>query len=379
MHTNAILYIYISFNPITGITSYMHHNAQNEKINMAYVAKMANVHQGTVSRALRNDPRITVETRERIKKLANDLGYRPNPLVSALIAEKKKGSPSGYGSTIAFLTSGETKEHWHEVSPQYKAMREHLQTHAYKRGYNIEDFWLNKDQMPSSRLQQILRYRGILGVIVCPLQGNIGSLDFDFKDFASVAIGYTLRDPILDHVAVDYYSVMQKIVAQLLKIKSFKRIGFTTPSNISNRVQHISLSAYLGERFYHPKRLLPPMVSEESYLQEPFINWVESEKPDVIICPTRSSYVACKSNLNQMGLSIPKDISIVCADCHIDSTETGILQDHDAEASVVIELLTRRMEHGIFGIPVQPQTIMVNGTWRDGDTLKQQSASAHTD
>ncbi|MDQ8192819.1 LacI family DNA-binding transcriptional regulator [Coraliomargarita sp. SDUM461004] len=348
----------------------MHHNAPSKKINMAYVAKMAKVHQGTVSRALRNDPRITVETRERIQKLADELGYRPNPLVSALIAEKRKGSPSGYGSTIAFLTSGETKDQWHKLSPQYAVMREHLQRHAYKRGYNLEDFWLHDTEMPSSRLRQILHYRGILGVIVCPLQGSINKLDFDFEKFASVAIGYTLRDPILDHVAIDYYSVMQKILARLIQNKSFKRIGFTTPASISSRVQDLSLSAYLGQKFQHPKRLLSPVISENLNLEASFTKWVQSKKPNVIICPTHTSYVACQNALEKMGLSVPRDISIVCADCHIDSSVSGILQDLDAEASAVIELLTSRMEHGIFGIPQQPQTIMVNGTWRDGDTLR---------
>ena len=42
------------------------------------VALRAQVSQSTVSRALRGDPSITPETRDRVAKAAADLGYRPD-------------------------------------------------------------------------------------------------------------------------------------------------------------------------------------------------------------------------------------------------------------------------------------------------------------
>ncbi len=348
----------------------MHKNAPGAKVNMTYVAKVANVHQGTVSRALRNDPRIAKKTREHIKKIAEELGYRPNPLVSALIAEKKKGRPSGYGSTLAFLTSGETREFWRESSPKYAAMREHLREHAYKRGYNLEDFWINESDMSPQRMRQILQYRSILGIIVCPLPGDHSTINFDFSDFASVAIGYTLRDPVLDHVSVDYYIVMKRILKRMHRRYGFKRIGFTTSRQISIRVHDLSLSAYLSEHFENKSVIRAPLVYDERLQKEDFIPWFEAEQPEVIICPTHAVCIQITRMLKLLGKSVPDDVSIVSADCHTDNETSGILQDLDAEASAVIELLTNRVEHGIFGIPTQPQTILVSGTWRDGNTVK---------
>ena len=42
------------------------------------IAKQAGVSVSTTSRALNDNPRISQETRERVKKIAAELGYQPN-------------------------------------------------------------------------------------------------------------------------------------------------------------------------------------------------------------------------------------------------------------------------------------------------------------
>ena len=48
------------------------------------VARLAGVSQPTVSRALRNDPRVTKATRDRVRQAADDLGYVPSELGRSL-------------------------------------------------------------------------------------------------------------------------------------------------------------------------------------------------------------------------------------------------------------------------------------------------------
>ena len=55
------------------------------KATLEDVALKAGVHRTTVSLALREHPRIPAATRMRIKAIAAKLGYRINPLVSALL------------------------------------------------------------------------------------------------------------------------------------------------------------------------------------------------------------------------------------------------------------------------------------------------------
>jgi LacI family transcriptional regulator, galactose operon repressor len=49
------------------------------------VARLARLSQSTVSRALRNDPRVAAETRERVLAAAASLGYVPNALARNLV------------------------------------------------------------------------------------------------------------------------------------------------------------------------------------------------------------------------------------------------------------------------------------------------------
>ena len=46
-----------------------------------------------MSLALRNHPRLPLETRERIRSLAEKMGYRPDPFLRALVAYRGKMMP----------------------------------------------------------------------------------------------------------------------------------------------------------------------------------------------------------------------------------------------------------------------------------------------
>lgn len=53
-------------------------------ITMAYIARIAGVSKSTVSRALSDDPRVNEKTRKKIKKIAEELDYKPNKVAQAL-------------------------------------------------------------------------------------------------------------------------------------------------------------------------------------------------------------------------------------------------------------------------------------------------------
>lgn len=52
------------------------------------IAKLANVSHTTVSRALNDSPLITLETKEKIKKIARELNYSPNYSARSLVLDK---------------------------------------------------------------------------------------------------------------------------------------------------------------------------------------------------------------------------------------------------------------------------------------------------
>jgi LacI family transcriptional regulator len=59
-------------------------------IKLEDIAKLLNVSKVTVSKALRNHPDISLDMTQKIKKLAEDLGYYPNRLASNLSSKKSR-------------------------------------------------------------------------------------------------------------------------------------------------------------------------------------------------------------------------------------------------------------------------------------------------
>jgi LacI family transcriptional regulator len=334
---------------------------------MADVARAAGVHQTTVSLALRNQGRIPEPTRLRIQELAHKMGYRPNPLVSALIASRRQGSTHGQGAALAFLTTGRTRATW-KRSSQYVCLFDALRRHADARGYAVSEFWLDEPRLTPERARRILLARGIRGLVVCPLPDNRHSLDFDFSDFAAVALGLTLHAPALDHVAGDYFELMQHALRRLVD-GSFKRVGFATESSLSERVNHASLAAFLAGRSFAPRKILEPCVTDADW-SAVVPGWIRERKPDAVMVATQAQFNATRAALETAGLSVPGDVSLVCLDCHTRDSAGGMVRDLDEEARSAIEWLTSRLERGALGIPARARTILVGGDWRDGASVR---------
>ena len=54
------------------------------------VAKAASVSTMTVSRVINNSPLVKEETAQKVKRVIEELGYRPNRLASSLVSGKSK-------------------------------------------------------------------------------------------------------------------------------------------------------------------------------------------------------------------------------------------------------------------------------------------------
>jgi LacI family transcriptional regulator len=67
-----------------------------------HLAKAAGVSITTVSRALNGYSDVSEKTRSRIKKLAAELGYRPNAQAQSLVLKKNKNDRCHYVGNQAF-------------------------------------------------------------------------------------------------------------------------------------------------------------------------------------------------------------------------------------------------------------------------------------
>src|SRR5258708_3337364 len=134
----------------------------NTPPTMRQIAQRAGVNRSTVSLALRNDPRLKAETRQKIHDLAKEMGYRQNPTVARLMTQLRAGQQKHFRSNIAVLDFGPLGEIEQQIWIGARQRAKML-------GYGLEFFHVRDFAAP--RLEQILVNRGIQGLIISPLWG----------------------------------------------------------------------------------------------------------------------------------------------------------------------------------------------------------------
>ena len=113
---------------------------------MRHIAERAGVTQATVSMALANHPRISVATRQRVAKLAEELGYRPNAYVSALMRARRTGRSLEGRPVLALVSPFPEEEGWRSAAaPTVRQMREGALERAAVRGVDAQECWLHRD------------------------------------------------------------------------------------------------------------------------------------------------------------------------------------------------------------------------------------------
>jgi LacI family transcriptional regulator len=340
-------------------------NGSPTVVTMADVARRAGVHQTTVSRALRGDAALPAATRERLVALADRMGYRRNPLVAALISQRRRGRPVSRGAVLGILAAGPRPDGWRRGSGTYQRLHEGLVARANRLGYGLQEFALDEPGVRPERLRRILRARGIHGLLLAPMPLERETVEFDFTDFAAVALRLRLRTPALDRVSPDYFLAMFEALERL-RAAGHCRVAFLSDLRVDERVRHRSLAAYLAARHADPARLLPPWIVER-WEKRAFGKWVRHSRPDAIITPVESDYSRVAAWLQEAGWSLPQHVSLLTLDAHRETRSAGIVHNLDLEAASALNLLARKVEGAEFGIPEFPCRTAIPGLWRRGE------------
>ncbi len=121
-----------------------------KKVKLSDIARKANVTQITVSRALSNPDKVKKETREKIKKLAQEMGYIPNMLAKGLKSRSKT-----IGVIIPTITN-----------PFFSSAIRAIVNTANKKGYNCLFFTSDEsEEIEQNAVTTLISYN-VAGVII---------------------------------------------------------------------------------------------------------------------------------------------------------------------------------------------------------------------
>lgn len=335
------------------------------------LAALAGVSRTTVSLSLRNHPSISKATRERIQRLAEQHGYKMDPVVSSLMNQLRTSRMKRTVEKIAYLTSWDTRDGWH-VSYNDRNWHSGICDRAAKLGYEIEVFWAKEPGMNASRLSKILYTRAIRGVIIAPLLRAKGHFSLDWQYFAAATISYTIARPNLHRTTHSHYQGMT-LALRRLRHSGYTRIGFANLLDQDERVNHGWLAGHLVYQHTLPMRqCVPPLLTEKWNLRE-FDRWVTKHKIEVVISNTLTPLEMA----HDMGLSVPDELGYASLDRqNLEPFAAGVDQQPYMCGAVTVDLVVSQLQNNEFGLPESPKTLTMDGAWRDGKTVKKQFAPA---
>lgn len=341
-------------------------------MNLQFIANQLGLSRSTVSLALRNDPRVAAGTRDRVRRTADELGYQPNPMVSALMSYHRAHRPAPEAQTLALINDFDRIRGWDRWFI-FRDIERGARRRAQKLGYKLEEFWLHEKGMSERRMSQILHARGIRGVFVMPLMRDAGALDFDWPRFASVGVGFTLREPRIHLAECNLFQGMMLAFRRLREL-GHRRIGLATPDYDDERVAHLWLGACLAAQHALPaaERVPPLLCPGSEWSRERFLDWRERHRPDAVL----SVQADVLDWLRVAALRVPEDLGFALLNAPSDEAVAGLNQHGDAIGALAVETLVSLVERNETGLPKHPHNLLVEASWQDGPTVRAREAAA---
>ena len=336
---------------------------------MKDVALKAGVSTGTVCRALNSSPQISLATRELVKTVAESLGYRPDPLVSAFASRLRDKSKTSGITTIAYVTNFPKSDTWMSNS-FYRLLFEAASERADQLGYRIEHFWLREPGMDSKRFSRILYNRGISAVFVAPTPQVRGHLSLDWDLFSSVTIGYSLLRPNLHRATVHHFHSVMTAMRELRRL-GYRRVGFCLFKDTSRRVDDLWLSGILLCREKFLDGYFPYFLFDDRLVKQ-IPAWCQQEKLEAIIGSSEENLLhelrSCEAT---------RDMELATLAWSEERPDiSGINQRPREVAAAAVDLLIAQVERGERGIPRVPITTMIDGYWVNSGNLRRQEAKS---
>ncbi len=342
--------------------------------NTRAIAAACGVSHVTVSRALRDSPNVSPDTKARVLAAARRLGYRPNPLVQAFAAQARRGRAVQASCNLAWLVS--EPSHRHAPRPWIRPYLEGARARAHELGYTL-DSDLDAHDLTDVQLSRVLRARGIRAVLI-PHLAWFDRLPYQDPALVTVGIGENPVPSPMHTVLPDYFRNLTRAFDHLLAL-GYRRIGYCEHLFQTVLSQGAEWGAFLWNQQRLPAtRRLPPLTglrpgvrAAERADRERFLRWFEKHRPDVLL--TTAYHVA--DYLAHAGLRAPADVGLA----HLSLADetpgwSGIDHNPRGLGAAAVDLASAHLLRNEGGIPVLPKFSRLPGLWVHGRTTRAPAA-----
>lgn len=332
---------------------------------LATIAAVVGCSVSTVSRALRGSPALPAATIQKIREAARDAGYRSNPLVSEMMRHMRKIGRPAPGGTLTYLTFGPTPEDW-ERHLTFVEFHQGARDRAEELGFRLETCWADAPGLKSERLTQILRARGIAGIVVGPAPGLPHVPQLDWRHFAVAKVGVPFPTLALPCSVSNHFRGMLDVIAQL-HMRGYRRLGLVLQEHQNTKTSSMWLAPFaLHEQQISPRDRTPPLVLGQ-WREADFARWFRKHRPEVVI-GLRCELIAW---IERLGARVPDRVGFVHLDRRTEAGDhAGIDQKSLEVGAAAVDLLVQRLLANERGLPALAKQLLVDGVWVDGSTVR---------
>jgi len=337
-----------------------------KRVSLRDIARRANVHFTTVGLALRHDPRVTPATAERILRVAQELGYTHDAMLSALSAYRHRNTPRHAGVIGCIVTYPPSEL---ETNTTERQLITGITRYAHGQGFGVESFQITAPGMTPERMSRMLVTRGIQGLILTPRLPQPGPMpDLDWSQFSTVAVGFSITG-LRVHRACTHSAHNIRLALRELRARGYRRIGLVFPQEIFERTYGLVLGTYLAEQCLLPRadRVVP--LIDNRVTKAMLGRWLKTQRVDCVILTAYP--LEMTAWIRELGYRVPEDLGL-CLGQLYGKTEgfSGIDNQADLLGEAAASLVVSLLQQNDRGLPAYPRTISVEGRWVDGTTVR---------
>lgn len=346
-------------------------------VTLQTVADAAGVSRMAVSLALRDRPGIHPVTRDRIKSVAEKLGYRPDPLVSIYQAQVRARRTPRYQANLVWVNDHPEPDFW-QSRPWMAGYLDGAIQRAGELGFKLDPIqmrdFVGKRAPSTERLARVLHSRGIFGVIL-PWLHTAENAGLDWSGFAVAMIGknvgYSGTDaraptlPLYHHANPDMVYNLQ-LAFQTLRSRGCRRIGLTFDRLNDRLSESQQRGCFLIEQESAPKKdRVPPLVVDG--FSEPggaaqLVRWFDRHQPDgMLLYDTEVIKILQRHTGAELSHIRFAELNLTSALSGL----SGIDTRHSLIGAAAVDLVVSQLHRSERGRPRAPLELLIKGVWQD--------------
>lgn len=269
-------------------------------MNIAAIAKRANVSTATVSRTLNQSGPVKAATARKVWRAATELNYYPNSHARALV--------SGRSRLIGLIVSDITNPFFPELIRTFEGLAAHKQY----------DLLLTSTDYDTTRMTACLRRmleRKVDGVAMMTSEMDAGLI----KELARRNVPIVFMDvgqigPRMSHVSIDYGNGVRQAVDHIVGL-GHKHVAFIT-GPLELHSARTRQQAFVDGLRQHGVTLDRRFVREGTHTAEGGEKAMNellalTRRPTAVVCSNDWTAIGALHAIHAAGLRIPEDLSLV--------------------------------------------------------------------